>query len=150
MSFSILRNAGVVLGGLVAGSVVNMAIITFNSHVLYPMPEDVSMTDQEGFGKYIESLPIPAYFVVFLAHFGQALVGGMIAAKYGDKDSADPMVLSQIVGGLTLAGAVVNAMSLPVPKWTWIEMPLFPVVAWYAVKTVEKLSGSDTASPKRA
>jgi hypothetical protein len=151
---SLVRRVGAVIAGLVVGSAVNMAIITFNTHVLYPLPQDVSMNDPEAFGDYIRKLPLPAFFVVFTAHFGQALVGGYTAARLGGATTSDSnstgtsssteglatmMILSQTVGALTLLGAVLNNLSLPVPAWTWIEMPLFPVMAWIAGRAAESV-----------
>jgi hypothetical protein len=158
---SLVRSVGAVIAGLVVGSAVNMAIITFNTHVLYPLPQDVSMNDPEAFGDYIRKLPPPAFFVVFTAHFGQALVGGYTAARLGGATTsgsnstgtsssteglATMMILSQTVGALTLLGAVLNNLSLPVPLWTWIEMPLFPVMAWIAgraAKSVQRTTKND-------
>jgi hypothetical protein len=126
-----------------------MAIITLNTHVLYPLPKDVSLNDPKALGDYILKLPLPAFFVVFTAHFGQALVGGYTAARLGGGATCEnssstrtskegtAMILSQTVGALTLLGAVLNNLSLTVPAWTWIEMPLFPVMAWIAGRAAE-------------
>jgi hypothetical protein len=43
-----------------------------------------------------------------------------------------------IVGALSLAGGIANAVMLSPPAWTLIEMPLYLVVAWLAGKQVEK------------
>ncbi len=49
-----------------------------------------------------------------------------------------------IVGALSLAGGVMNAIQLSTPVWTWIEMPFYLVVAWIAgrmeVSRSERLS----------
>ncbi len=42
------------------------------------------------------------------------------------------MVLAMIIGVLSLIGGIMNAMSIPLPAWTYIEMPLYLVVAWFA------------------
>jgi hypothetical protein len=150
---SLVRSVGAIIAGLGVGSAVNMAIITLNTHVLYPLPQDVSMNDPEALGDYIRKLPLPAFFVVFTAHFGQALVGGYTAARLGGATTSDNnstgtsttegvttmMILSQTVGVLMLLGAVLNNLSLPVPAWTWIEMPLFPIMAWIAGRAAESV-----------
>ncbi len=42
------------------------------------------------------------------------------------------MMLAMIVGVLSLAGGIANAIMLSAPVWTWIEMPFYLVVAWLA------------------
>ena len=87
-----LRNIGAVIAGIIAGSVINMGFIMLNSYVLFPMPEGMDMNDPAQFKTYIATLPVLAFFVVLVAHQGQALVGGWVAARIGSK----PMVLSMI------------------------------------------------------
>jgi MFS family permease len=124
-----LRNVGAVLLGLIAGSCVNMALILLNSYVLFPMPEGMDMNDADQMNAYIATLPAVAFLVVIVAHLGQAFVGGWIAARLG---KSRPMVLAMILGVLTLAGGVMNAMTLTTPTWMYIELPLYLVVAWAA------------------
>ena len=66
---------------------------------------------------------------MFAAHLGQAFVGGWVAARLG---ASRWMMLAMIVGVLSLAGGIANALMLSAPVWTWIEMPFYPVVAWLA------------------
>jgi hypothetical protein len=110
-----------------------MAIITLNSSsIFYPMPPGVSFEDTEAFGQYIGSLPPLAYAMVFLAHYGQAAVGGYLAAKLASETRAD--MCCYIVTALTMIGSIVNIMSLPVPLWTWLEVPFFPILAYYTAR----------------
>ena len=131
-SSSVLRDVGAVMAGLIIGSAVNMSLILLNtSSLMYPLPPGVSFDDPEAFGDYIASLPLGAYVLVFAAHFGQALVGGYVAARIGSSERT--MLLSQVIGLLTMGGAVINNLSIPsIPKWTWIEVPFYPVMAWIA------------------
>ena len=136
MSFvgnKILRNGLAVLAGLGVGSAVNMALITLNTSVLFPMPAGVTFDNAAAFGEYIRSLPLAAYITVFLAHYSQAVVGGYLAARLAccEKSAA---VACYLVSGLTMVGAIVNAATLPVPAWTWVEIPVFPVLAYYTAK----------------
>ncbi|KAL3931190.1 MAG: hypothetical protein SGBAC_011424 [Bacillariaceae sp.] len=134
------RNGLAVVGGLAVGSAINMGLIMFNSKYLYPMPPDVSFEDQEKFGEYIESLPPLAYAVVFAAHYGQAIVGGILASKLAS-DASSGDLCCYIVGGLTMVGSIVNTMSLPVPAWTWLEIPVFPFLIYYTAKLASGSSG---------
>ncbi len=124
-----LRNIGAVVLGMIVGMVVNMALISLNGYVLFPMPEGMDMYDPEQLSGYIETLPAAGMILPILAHLGQAFVGGWVAARLG---ASKPMVLAMIIGVLSLVGGIMNAMSIPLPAWTWIEMPLYLVVAWFA------------------
>ncbi len=42
------------------------------------------------------------------------------------------VIAGLIVGVLSLAGGIANAIMRSTPAWTWIEMPLYLVVAWLA------------------
>lgn len=118
----------VVLGSLV-GSMANMTLILINSHVLYPMPEEVAL-DPEKFAAYVATLPTLAIVMVILAHLSQALVGAWVACRIG---TARPKTLSLILGVLTAIGCLINLVQLPAPSWMWIEVPLCIVVAlWVA------------------
>jgi predicted membrane metal-binding protein len=44
------------------------------------------------------------------------------------------MVVALIVGVLILIGGIMNAMTIPLPTWMMVEMPLYLVVAWLAAK----------------
>lgn len=124
-----LRNIGAVLLGLIVGSVLNMAVVLLNSYVLFPMPEGVSFEDPVAFGEYIGGLPAAAFVLVIVAHLLQAGVGGWVAARMG---KSRPVLLAMIVGVLTLLGGAMNAAQLPLPTWTYVEFPLYLVVAYGA------------------
>jgi uncharacterized protein (DUF983 family) len=74
-------------------------------------------------------MPGAAWILVFAAHLAQAFVGGWVAARLG---ASKPMLLAMIVGVLSMAAGVMNAIQLATPMWTWIEMPFYLVVAWLA------------------
>ena len=64
-----------------------------------------------------------------MAHLGQSFVGGWVAARLA---GSAPMRLALIVGALSLLGGIMNAMSIALPPWMYVEMPLYLVVAWAA------------------
>lgn len=123
-----LRNIGAVIAGLLVGMVVNLLFIQLNLQ-FFPLPDGVSMSDQEAFKDAVAEQPAAAWIGVILAHLGQAFVGGWVAARLG---ASKPVLLAMIVGVLSLAGGVANAIMLATPAWTWIEMPLYLLVAWFA------------------
>ena len=137
---SLLRNGLATVAGLAVGSAVNMGLITLNTSVLFPMPPGVSFEDTKAFGEYIASLPPLAYAVVFAAHYGQAVVGGLVAAQLSTSPRAGE-VSCYIIGGLTMLGSIMNTMALPVPAWTWLEIPVFPFLAAFTAKWAMNLRG---------
>jgi hypothetical protein len=123
-----LRNVCAVIAGLVAGMVVNFALIKLNT-VFHPLPEGVDLSETEQMKEVIKEMPATGWILVFAAHLGQAFVGGWLAARLG---ASHPMVLALIVGTLSLAAGIANALMLSAPAWTWIEMPFYLVAAWLA------------------
>ena len=125
------------MAGIMAGSAVNMGLITLNVRVFFPMPPGVTFDDHKAFGDYIASLPNMAYIVVFLAHWGQTVVGGYVAGLLSGFYS-NPMWMAQSMGALTMAGSVANQFMLPAPLWTWIEVPFHPILAYIVGKLLTK------------
>jgi len=123
-----------VLAGLAIGMAVNMALITLNSRVLFPMPEGTSMQDPEQFQAYVSKLPAHAFVVVMAAHLGQAFFGGWAAAFFG---RSQPVLLAMIVGGISMVGGVMMLRAVKGPRWMVLEVPLYLVVAYGAGLLVE-------------
>lgn len=124
-----IRNFFATVGGLVVGSAVNMALVSLNSLVLYPMPAGTSYEDAAAFGAYIATLPTAAFLLVLAAHCGQASVGAWVAARFATTRGPVP---AGIVGGLTALGSAMNMASLPAPAWMWVDVPLNLAVAYGA------------------
>jgi hypothetical protein len=108
--------------------IVNLALVQLNT-VFFPLPEGVTMSDTAQMKDAIQDMPPAAWILVLAAHLGQAFVGGWFAARIG---GSRHMMLAMIVGLLSLAGGIANAVMLSTPVWTWIEMPFYLVVAWLA------------------
>jgi hypothetical protein len=144
------RNAGALGVGLVAGSVVNMSLILYNAKVLYPIPTGTSLHDPNQLAAYVATLPPLAFLVVFAAHYGQAVVGGYVAARLATRGAAKGVC--RCVVALTALGSLINSWTLrdSTPAWTWIEIPLYLVVGWamerYLLMT---LNLSDGTSAKK-
>jgi hypothetical protein len=124
------RNVGVLGVGLVVGSLVNMSLILYNAKILYPMPMGTSLHDPNQLAAYVATLPPPAFLVVFAAHYGQAVVGGCVAATLATRGTRTRMCRNVVA--LTALGSLMNSWSLRdvIPAWTWIEIPLYLVVGW--------------------
>jgi nitrate/nitrite transporter NarK len=130
----VLRNIAAVVFGLVVGSAANMAVLFVNM-AIFPAPADFDMYDPVQMTAYIETLPQTAFLLVMVAHLTQAGLGGWLAAKLG---GSRPMALAMVVAVLTLLGGVMNAMSIPMPLWMYLEFPLYLVVGWAAGNQVAK------------
>lgn len=124
-----VRNVLAVMGGLVLGMALNMALIQFNMNVLFPMPEDLDMNDTEKLNAFLAGLPAMAFILVMVAHVGQSFVGGWFAARFG---ASRPMLLAMIIGVFSLAGGIAAMMMITGPPWMVIELPLYLIVAWLA------------------
>ncbi|MFT7617523.1 MAG: hypothetical protein ACI97A_001162 [Planctomycetota bacterium] len=123
-----LKNFGAVVVGLIVGMVWNMALIQLNTAVLFPMEEGTDMQNAEQFKAYMTTLPVQAFLVVLVAHIGQALIGGWVAARMA---ASSPAALAMIVGVLTAAGSAFTQVLFEGPTWMWIDAPLCLVAAWF-------------------
>lgn len=124
-----LRNIGAVVAGLLVGSIFNMSISMLSAKVLFPMPEGTNMQDPVAMNAYIAGLPVAAMLIVMIAHLGQSFLGAWVAARLA---ASTPMALALalMVGGFSLLGGIMNMMSLSLPTWMMIELPLYLVMAW--------------------
>lgn len=102
-----------VIGGAIAGSVFNMAVILL-SWAVYPPPAGANLSDPATMSAHVQSLPLPAFLIILVAHAGGALVGGLVAALIARRAQS---VLGAIVGGFFLLGGIMNALSIPAPLW---------------------------------
>ncbi len=108
-----LRNIGVVLLGLVLGSVANMGLIELGG-VVIPPPSGANVKTMEGL-KAAMPLFGPQHFLFpFLAHAIGTLVGAAIATALW---SERRMIGALIVGAVFFNGGVAAVLMLPAPMW---------------------------------
>jgi hypothetical protein len=141
----IAHNASALTLGLFAGCAVNLALISLNSHVLYPPANPLDLSNLDDFKSYIASLPGAAFGTVFCAHWSQTVVGGYIFALYATESSqsfVSPIVAAQLVAILTMLGSILNILALPgiAPVWTWLEVPIHPILAYLVASTMMEAS----------
>lgn len=133
----ILRNVLAVVAGWVAGSIVNMGLITMGHNVL-PIP-GIDPNDMEALAQIMPTLE-PKYFLFpFLAHALGTLVGALVA---GVLAANNKIKLSLTVGGLFLLGGIAVNYLLTGPTWftvTDILLAYIPM-AWIGGKIALKLS----------
>jgi hypothetical protein len=113
MQMKILRNIFAVIIGLLAGGILNMALVTVSPLVI-PPPEGVDVTKAESLAASIHLFE-PKHFVFpFLAHalgtLAGALVAYLIAGSYRS-------VFAFTIGAFFLVGGIMVAFTIPAPLW---------------------------------
>lgn len=133
----LLRNILAVLAGVVLGSVVNMAIVTFGP-ALIPPPSGVDMSTPEGLAAGI-ALFEPRHFVTpFLAHALGTLVGALVAYLVAASHKAR---FAYAIGVLFLIGGIAACFMIPAPAW-FMALDLLVAylpMAWLAVRIGKRL-----------
>jgi len=128
-----------VLAGLVVGSVVNMGLILVSGRVI-PPPPGADVTTAEGLKASLHLFEARHFVFPFLAHALGTLSGAFAAGLLAPGRSALP---ASIVGGLFLAGGLVNAFLLPAPLgFTALDLVLAYVpAAWLGQALAAGLRG---------
>ena len=128
---TILRNIFAVLLGLVAGSVINMLLITVGAQII-PPPPGVDVTDMDSIRSSMHLYGPEQFIVPFLAHAIGTLAGAWVAFRLA---IGKKTVYALVVGTFFFAGGIAAAVMLPAPVW-FIVLDLvgayFPM-AWIAV-----------------
>ena len=134
---TLLRNILAVVAGVILGSVVNMAIVTFGP-ALIPLPAAVDTSTPEGLAAGI-ALFEPRHFVTpFLAHALGTLVGALIAYLFAASHKAR---FAYAIGVLFLIGGIAACFMIPAPAWFMAADLLLAYLpmAWLATKTGGRL-----------
>lgn len=133
-----IRNIAAVVLGLVVGSVVNMAIVTWGPSVV-PPPAGVDVTDPASLAAGIHLFEPRHFAVPFLAHalgtFAGACVAWWLAA--GRKAT-----FAWAIGVVFLVGGIAAAVMIPAPAW-FIAADLllaYLPMAWLATVTGRRLA----------
>jgi hypothetical protein len=151
---NIASTAGALTVGLLAGCAVNVALISLNSHVLYPPASPLDLTNLDDFKTYVSSLPGAAFGTVFCAHWSQTVVGGYIfalfATEYSSNSFVTPNAAAQLVAALTMVGSIFNMLYLSgiAPVWTWLEVPIHPILAYLVASTIVGASDNNNNDGK--
>ena len=127
-----LRLIVAIVAGILVGSIFNGAVSALNL-MLYPLPDGVNWVDVEAVEHYLANLPVMAYVIILIAHVGQSFVGSLVAAIIG---KSFEMYVAIVIGTFSLIGGITNMMSLPLPAWMWVEVPLYIIAAYGAAKLV--------------
>lgn len=132
-----LRNVLGVLGGIVIGSVVNMAIVTLGP-VVIPPPPGVDVTSIEGLRTTAHLMEPRHYVMPFLAHalgtFAGALAAWMIASTH-----KAPVAYG--LGVFFLCGGIAASFMIPAPV-AFIAADLllaYIPMAWLAIRVGSRM-----------
>lgn len=132
---SIVRNIIAVICGIVAGSVVNMTIVTLGP-MLIPPPAGVDVRDAASLAQGIHLFEPKHFLAPFLAHSFGTLVGAL--AAYLIAASAKPR-FAYVIGVVFLCGGVAASFMIPAPIW-FIALDL--LVAYLPMAWLATLLGS--------
>lgn len=129
---NLVRNVLAVLGGLVIGGSVNMALITI-SPSLIPPPAGVDVTNAESLAQAMHLFEPRHFIMPFLAHALGTLAGAfaafLIAASYRAQ-------IAYLIGAAFLCGGVAASFMIPAPTW-FIALDLLAAylpMAWLGVQ----------------
>ncbi len=138
-----LRVLMAVVVGFVAGSLVNMALITVSGKVI-PPPAGADITTMEGLKASLHLFEARHFIFPFLAHALGTLVGAVVACSLTPGRSPTP---AYIVGGLFLLGGIANTFMLPAPAW-FIATDLllaYAPAAWLGQALAKRMSRSSAS-----
>jgi len=109
----ILKNILAIVAGIVAGSIVNMAIITLSGSVI-PPPEGADVTTTEGLKASMHLFQPKHFLMPFLAHALGTFAGAWLAALIAVNHK---MKFALGIGAFFLAGGIASVFMLPSPTW---------------------------------
>lgn len=110
---NIVTNIAAVLGGIILGSLMNMALIYLGPMII-PPPEGADMTTTEGL-KAAMPLLQPVHFIFpFLAHSAGTLAGAFLVAKSA---ATHHKILVMVVALFFLMGGIMATTMIPAPMW---------------------------------
>jgi hypothetical protein len=108
-----LKNILAVFVGIIAGSAVNMGLITIGPMVI-PPPEGVDVTDLESMKAGAHLFEARHFLFPLLAHAAGTLVGACVAYWVA---ATHKSCVALVIGVFFLVGGIMMAFSFPSPIW---------------------------------
>ena len=109
----IAKNIVAAICGVVAGSLVNMGLVTIGPMIV-PVPEGADLSTTEGIREAIKSFTPANFIFPFLAHALGTLVGAFVAAKMA---ASHQMKFAIGIGAFFLLGGITAASMIGGPVW---------------------------------
>lgn len=126
-----IRSTFAVLLGLVI-ALVAMLLLEYLGMSLFPLPPGVELDNEADLAHIVESASIGKQLWVLMGWSLAAFVGGWVAAKTSLRHCSGAALW---VGGLIVAGVLLNVALLPHPVWMTVLGVLLPLpAAWVAAR----------------
>lgn len=129
---TLARNVLAVIAGIVAGSLVNMALIMVSPSVV-PPPAGVDVNDPESLRRSIHLFDPRHFLMPFLAHALGTLAGSLAAFLAAATHRTQ---LAFVIGAVFLCGGVAATFMIPAPAW-FLALDLLAAylpMAWLGVR----------------
>ena len=133
-----LRNVIAVVLGVIAGSCINMALITL-SPSLIPHPAGVDVNDPRSLAKAMALFEPRHFFMPFLAHAVGTFVGALVAYLIAGSHKQS---WAYTIGVVFFAGGVMACFMIPAPVWFMaldILLAYLPM-AWLGIRVGQRLN----------
>lgn len=144
----LLRNVLALVAGVIAGGIVNMAIVMLGPMIV-PLPPGIDPKDPESLARGIALMGPQHFLMPFLAHALGTLVGALVAWKLAATRRA---LLAYLVGVVFLiGGGVATAMIPSAPTW-FVALDLLVAylpMSWLATRIGERTTAGRTRPPAR-
>jgi hypothetical protein len=134
---NILKLIAAVLAAVVAGSLVNMGLVTIGPRMI-PLPEGIDPSDMESFKASAHLLEAKHYVFPFLAHALGTLAGALIGYLLAPRARR---AVAWGMGFFFLAGGIAASFMIPAPG-TFIAIDLilaYLPMAWLAIRVGGKI-----------
>ncbi len=106
-----VKNVLAVVAGFIAGSAVNMTIVSMSGSVI-PLPEGVDPTDMESLKENLHLFKPENFIFPWFAHALGTLAGAWLCCKIA---ASHHLKLALGIGAFFMLGGIMNAFMLPSP-----------------------------------
>lgn len=127
-----IRNILAVIAGLVAGTLVNMGLISLG-HAVIALPPGADVSSMEALAAAMPRFGPEQFIFPFLAHAGGTLIGTFVATLVA---ASHKFQIAIGMGVLFLIGGIVAVIMLPAPLWYDVIDLVFAYIpmAWLGAK----------------
>ena len=123
-----------VLGALagIATAVLTVMLMQWLSHIIYPLPDGLEVTNSGAMSAHIAAAPVAALLLVLAGYLIATFDGTFVACLIG---RAPPYIYALLIGVLMLAGTASDLIMIPHPTWFSIAAVAGIIAsAWLAMK----------------
>ena len=134
-----------VLGALagIATAVLTVMLMEWLSHVIYPLPDGLEITDSAALRAHIAAAPLAALLLVLLGYLIATFDGTFVACLIG---RAPPYIYALLIAVLMLAGTASNLIMIPHPTWFSVLAVVGIIASAWLAKKVATMSIASVSS----